>query len=228
MAGEPPAAGSRRPEAWHHARRSGSNRAATSCCRTGAPAPCGICSALLDHSAARSGGPDGTGFPQELQRGLDQRPRHAAPLARGAATAMPQPQSLPQRLVLACFNQHIGSMRVPGAVADLLGSRGELEVRTLDYGRWVSGEDGDVDLWRVPSICRTWGPFATAGCRAPPCCAGCGPASRPCGEGLTRWRALVKSPAPRPAGRVQRQSWFVPLFHPQLELSRTGVHGGCG
>ena len=46
-------------------------------------------------------------------------------------------------------------------------------------------------------------------------------------QGLTQWRASGAEPGPRALlAEVQRQGWFVPLFHHWLELeSRVGVHG---
>ncbi len=59
----------------------------------------------------------------------------------------PKPALLPTRLVLACFNQHLEFNECANAMASLLAEQGiRLEVRTLDYGRWVSGADEDVDL----------------------------------------------------------------------------------
>ncbi|WP_139751033.1 HTH-type transcriptional regulator SgrR [Aeromonas media] len=141
----------------------------------------------------------------------------------------PRPARLPTRLVLACFNQHLEFEECAGAMAGLLGSQGiELEVRTLDYGRWVSGTDEDVDLWLgtlnlehehafapyawlqgTPLLRRVWG------------------GQQALWQGLTQWRASGAEPGPRALlAEVQRRGWFVPLFHHWLELeSRVGVHG---
>ena len=55
-------------------------------------------------------------------------------------------------------------------------------MRTLDYGRWVSGEDEDVDLWFGTLNLEHEHAFAPyAWLQGTPCCAGCGAASRPCG-----------------------------------------------
>lgn len=139
------------------------------------------------------------------------------------------PQSLPQRLVLACFNQHIEFNECAGAMADLLGSQGiELEVRTLDYGRWVSGEDEDVDLWLGTLNLEHEGPFAPYGwLQGTPLLRRVWGSQLPLWQGLTQWRASGAEPGPRALmARVQQQGWFVPLFHHWLELeSRTGVHG---
>lgn len=141
----------------------------------------------------------------------------------------PRPQSLPQRLVLACFNQHIEFNECAGAMADLLGSQGiELEVRTLDYGRWVSGEDEDVDLWLGTLNLEHEGPFAPYGwLQGTPLLRRVWASQQALWQGLTQWRAHGEEPGPRALlAEVQRQSWFVPLFHHWLELeSRTGVHG---
>ncbi|MCQ4054971.1 HTH-type transcriptional regulator SgrR [Aeromonas jandaei] len=141
----------------------------------------------------------------------------------------PRPQSLPQRLVLACFNQHIEFNECAGAMADLLGSQGiELEVRTLDYGRWVSGEDEDVDLWLGTLNLEHEGPFAPYGwLQGTPLLRRVWASQLPLWQGLTQWRASGAEPGPRALmARVQQQGWFVPLFHHWLELeSRTGVHG---
>ncbi|MBL0667646.1 HTH-type transcriptional regulator SgrR [Aeromonas jandaei] len=140
-----------------------------------------------------------------------------------------RPQSLPQRLVLACFNQHIEFNECAGAMADLLGSQGiELEVRTLDYGRWVSGEDEDVDLWLGTLNLEHEGPFAPYGwLQGTPLLRRVWASQLPLWQGLTQWRASGAEPGPRALmARVQQQGWFVPLFHHWLELeSRTGVHG---
>lgn len=140
-----------------------------------------------------------------------------------------RPQSLPQRLVLACFNQHIEFNECAGAMADLLGSQGiELEVRTLDYGRWVSGEDEDVDLWLGTLNLEHEGPFAPYGwLQGTPLLRRVWGSQLPLWQGLTQWRASGAEPGPRALmARVQQQGWFVPLFHHWLELeSRTGVHG---
>ncbi len=141
----------------------------------------------------------------------------------------PGPVSLPARLVLACFNQHLEFNECASAMSSLLAEQGiQLEVRTLDYGRWVSGEDEDVDLWfgtlnlehehafapyawlqGTPLLRRVWG------------------GQQALWQGLTQWRAHGEEPGPRALlAEVQRQSWFVPLFHHWLELeSRVGVHG---
>ncbi|WP_071913248.1 HTH-type transcriptional regulator SgrR [Aeromonas sp. SCS5] len=141
----------------------------------------------------------------------------------------PRPQSLPQRLVLACFNQHIEFNECAGAMADLLGSQGiELEVRTLDYGRWVSGEDEDVDLWLGTLNLEHEGPFAPYGwLQGTPLLRRVWASQLPLWQGLTQWRASGAEPGPRALmAWVQQQGWFVPLFHHWLELeSRTGVHG---
>ncbi|MCF7716596.1 HTH-type transcriptional regulator SgrR [Aeromonas jandaei] len=141
----------------------------------------------------------------------------------------PRPQSLPQRLVLACFNQHIEFNECAGAMADLLGSQGiELEVRTLDYGRWVSGEDEDVDLWLGTLNLEHEGPFAPYGwLQGTPLLRRVWASQLPLWQGLTQWRASGAEPGPRALmAQVQQQGWFVPLFHHWLELeSRTGVHG---
>ena len=141
----------------------------------------------------------------------------------------PKPALLPTRLVLACFNQHLEFNECANAMASLLAEQGiRLEVRTLDYGRWVSGEDEDVDLWLgtlnlehehafapyawlqgTPLLRRVWG------------------GQQALWQGLTQWRASGAEPGPRDLlAEVQRQGWFVPLFHHWLELeSRVGVHG---
>ncbi|MGY3942026.1 HTH-type transcriptional regulator SgrR [Aeromonas tecta] len=165
----------------------------------------------------------------ELQRGwtsaLGLLPHWREPLP----SPQPGPAQLPVRLVLACFNQHLEFNECAGAMASLLGEQGiTLEVRSLDYDRWVSGEDEDVDLWLgtlnlehaqafapyawllgTPLLQKVW--------------------SRQTGlwQGLTQWRACGAEPGPRALlAEVQRQHWFVPLFHHWLELeSRVGVHG---
>ena len=141
----------------------------------------------------------------------------------------PKPALLPTRLVLACFNQHLEFNECANAMASLLAEQGiRLEVRTLDYGRWVSGADEDVDLWLgtlnlehehafapyawlqgTPLLRRVWG------------------GQQALWQGLTQWRASGAEPGPRALlAQVQRQGWFVPLFHHWLELeSRVGVHG---
>ena len=141
----------------------------------------------------------------------------------------PKPALLPTRLVLACFNQHLEFNECANAMASLLAKQGiRLEVRTLDYGRWVSGADEDVDLWLgtlnlehehafapyawlqgTPLLRRVWG------------------GQQALWQGLTQWRASGAEPGPRALlAQVQRQGWFVPLFHHWLELeSRVGVHG---
>lgn len=141
----------------------------------------------------------------------------------------PTPTRLPERLVLACFNQHLEFEECAGAMAGLLAEQGiALEVRTLDYGCWVSGADEDVDLWLgtlnlehehafapyawlqgTPLLRRVWG------------------GRQALWQGLTQWRASGVEPGPRALlAEVQRQGWFVPLFHHWLELeSRVGVHG---
>ncbi|MND68012.1 HTH-type transcriptional regulator SgrR [compost metagenome] len=141
----------------------------------------------------------------------------------------PKPALLPTRLVLACFNQHLEFNECANAMASLLAEQGiRLEVRTLDYGRWVSGADEDVDLWLgtlnlehehafapyawlqgTPLLRRVWG------------------GQQALWQGLTQWRASGAEPGPRALlAEVQRQGWFVPLFHHWLELeSRVGVHG---
>lgn len=165
----------------------------------------------------------------ELQRGWT-RALGLLPHWRETQSAPePTPTRLPERLVLACFNQHLEFEECAGAMAGLLAEQGiALEVRTLDYGRWVSGADEDVDLWLgtlnlehehafapyawlqgTPLLRRVWG------------------GRQALWQGLTQWRASGVEPGPRALlAEVQRQGWFVPLFHHWLELeSRVGVHG---
>ncbi|WP_421248739.1 HTH-type transcriptional regulator SgrR [Aeromonas jandaei] len=165
----------------------------------------------------------------ELQRGWTSALGMLPHWREALPPPQPRPQSLPQRLVLACFNQHIEFNECAGAMADLLGSQGiELEVRTLDYGRWVSGEDEDVDLWLGTLNLEHEGPFAPYGwLQGTPLLRRVWGSQLPLWQGLTQWRASGADPGPRALmARVQQQGWFVPLFHHWLELeSRTGVHG---
>ncbi|WP_321149681.1 HTH-type transcriptional regulator SgrR [Aeromonas jandaei] len=165
----------------------------------------------------------------ELQRGWTSALGMLPHWREALPPPQPRPQSLPQRLVLACFNQHIEFNECAGAMADLLGSQGiELEVRTLDYGRWVSGEDEDVDLWLGTLNLEHEGPFAPYGwLQGTPLLRRVWASQLPLWQGLTQWRASGAEPGPRALmARVQQQGWFVPLFHHWLELeSRTGVHG---
>ncbi|CAJ1783478.1 HTH-type transcriptional regulator SgrR [Aeromonas jandaei] len=165
----------------------------------------------------------------ELQRGWTSALGMLPHWREALPPPQPRPQSLPQRLVLACFNQHIEFNECAGAMADLLGSQGiELEVRTFDYGRWVSGEDKDVDLWLGTLNLEHEGPFAPYGwLQGTPLLRRVWGSQLPLWQGLTQWRASGAEPGPRALmARVQQQGWFVPLFHHWLELeSRTGVHG---
>lgn len=165
----------------------------------------------------------------ELQRGWTSALGMLPHWREALPPPQPRPQSLPQRLVLACFNQHIEFNECAGAMADLLGAQGiELEVRTLDYGRWVSGEDEDVDLWLGTLNLEHEGPFAPYGwLQGTPLLRRVWCSQLPLWQGLTQWRASGAEPGPRALmARVQQQGWFVPLFHHWLELeSRTGVHG---
>ncbi|QWL59860.1 HTH-type transcriptional regulator SgrR [Aeromonas jandaei] len=165
----------------------------------------------------------------ELQRGWTSALGMLPHWREALPPPQPRPQSLPQRLVLACFNQHIEFNECAGAMAELLGSQGiELEVRTLDYGRWVSGEDEDVDLWLGTLNLEHEGPFAPYGwLQGTPLLRRVWASQLPLWQGLTQWRASGAEPGPRALmARVQQQGWFVPLFHHWLELeSRTGVHG---
>ncbi|WP_421226507.1 HTH-type transcriptional regulator SgrR [Aeromonas jandaei] len=165
----------------------------------------------------------------ELQRGWTSALGMLPHWREALPPLQPRPQSLPQRLVLACFNQHIEFNECAGAMADLLGAQGiELEVRTLDYGRWVSGKDEDVDLWLGTLNLEHEGPFAPYGwLQGTPLLRRVWGSQLPLWQGLTQWRASGAEPGPRALmARVQQQGWFVPLFHHWLELeSRTGVHG---
>ncbi|MFL9628818.1 HTH-type transcriptional regulator SgrR [Aeromonas jandaei] len=165
----------------------------------------------------------------ELQRGWTSALGMLPHWREALPPPQPRPQSLPQRLVLACFNQHIEFNECAGAMADLLGAQGiELEVRTLDYGRWVSGEDEDVDLWLGTLNLEHEGPFAPYGwLQGTPLLRRVWGSQLPLWQGLTQWRASGAEHGPRALmARVQQQGWFVPLFHHWLELeSRTGVHG---
>lgn len=165
----------------------------------------------------------------ELQRGWTSALGMLPHWREALPPPQPRPQSLPQRLVLACFNQHIEFNECAGAMADLLRAQGiELEVRTLDYGRWVSGEDEDVDLWLGTLNLEHEGPFAPYGwLQGTPLLRRVWASQLPLWQGLTQWRASGAEPGPRALmARVQQQGWFVPLFHHWLELeSRTGVHG---
>lgn len=141
----------------------------------------------------------------------------------------PRPARLPTRLVLACFNQHLEFEECAGAMAGLLGSQGiELEVRTLDYGRWVSGTDEDVDLWLGTLNLEHEHAFAPyAWLQGTPLLRKVWGGQQRLWQGLTQWRASGAEPGPRALlAEVQRRGWFVPLFHHWLELeSRVGVHG---
>ena len=141
----------------------------------------------------------------------------------------PRPARLPTRLVLACFNQHLEFEECAGAMAGLLGSQGiELEVRTLDYGRWVSGTDEDVDLWLGTLNLEHEHAFAPyAWLQGTPLLRKVWGSQQRLWQGLTQWRASGEEPGPRALlASVQQQGWFVPLFHHWLELeSRVGVHG---
>ncbi|MFQ1768520.1 HTH-type transcriptional regulator SgrR [Aeromonas veronii] len=165
----------------------------------------------------------------ELQRGWTSALGMLPHWREALPPPQPRPQSLPQRLVLACFNQHIEFNECAGAMADLLGSQGiELEVRTLDYGRWVSGEDEDVDLWLGTLNLEHAGPFAPyAWLQGTPLLRKVWGSQYTLWQGLTQWRASGEEPGPRTLlATVQQQGWFVPLFHHWLELeSRVGVHG---
>lgn len=141
----------------------------------------------------------------------------------------PEPAALPTRLVLACFNQHLEFEECANAMASLLGEQGiRLEVRTLDYGRWVSGADEDVDLWLGTLNLEHEGPFAPyAWLQGTPLLQQVWGGQQALWQGLAQWRASGAEPGPRALlAEVQRQGWFVPLFHHWLELeSRAGVHG---
>ncbi|WP_434664491.1 HTH-type transcriptional regulator SgrR [Aeromonas sp. NJAU223] len=165
----------------------------------------------------------------ELQRGWTSALGLLPHWREGLAASLPEPERLPARLVMACFNQHLEFDECGRAMASLLAEQGiRLEVRFLDYDRWVSGVDEDVDLWLgtlnleheqafapyawlqgTPLLRRVWG------------------GQQALWQGLTQWRAEEEAPGPRALlAQVQRQHWFVPLFHHWLELeSRVGVHG---
>jgi SgrR family transcriptional regulator len=141
----------------------------------------------------------------------------------------PEPAALPRRLVLACFNQHLEFHECAGAMTSLLAEWGiALEVRTLDYGRWVSGEDEDVDLWLGTLNLEHEGPFAPyAWLQGTPLLQRVWSKQSALWQGLAAWRASGHESGPRLLlARLQQQAWFVPLFHHWLELeSRVGVHG---
>ena len=131
--------------------------------------------------------------------------------------------------MLACFNQHLEFNECANAMASLLAEQGiRLEVRTLDYGRWVSGADEDVDLWLGTLNLEHEHAFAPyAWLQGTPLLRKVWGGQQRLWQGLTQWRASGAEPGPRPLlAEVQRQGWFVPLFHHWLELeSRVGVHG---
>ena len=141
----------------------------------------------------------------------------------------PAPARLPTRLVLACFNQHLEFEECAGAMSSLLAEQGiTLEVRTLDYGHWVSGADEDVDLWLGTLNLEHEHAFASyAWLQGTPLLRRVWGKRQALWQGLTQWRASGVEPGPRALlAEVQRQGWFVPLFHHWLELeSRVGVHG---
>ncbi len=140
------------------------------------------------------------------------------------------PEQLPRQLVLACFNQHL-EFNVCQRHEQPAGRAGiRLEVRTLDYGRWVSGADEDVDLWLGTLNLEHEHAFAPyAWLQGTPLLRKVWGSQQRLWQGLTQWRASGKEPGPRALlASVQQQGWFVPLFHHWLELeSRVGVHG-CG
>lgn len=165
----------------------------------------------------------------ELQRGWTSALGLLPHWREALPTPLPTPAQLPGRLVLACFNQHLEFNECANAMSSLLTEQGiSLEVRTLDYGRWVSGEDEDVDLWLGTLNLEHAGPFAPyAWLQGTPLLRKVWGSQHELWQGLMQWRASGEEPGPRALlARVQQQSWFVPLFHHWLELeSRVGVHG---
>ena len=173
------------------------------------PPAAGSCPAPVAEPAAQPHRPDGAGRPSCSGAG----PVRWACCPIGARPVRPRAHADPfaGRLVLACFNQHLEFEECAGAMAGLLAEQGiALEVRTLDYGRWVSGRTGRGSLARHPQ------PGARARLRpyawlqGTPCCAGYG-GRQTLWRGLTQWRASGVEPGPRALlAEVQRQGWFVP------------------
>lgn len=165
----------------------------------------------------------------ELQRGWTSALGLLPHWREALPAPLPNPTRLPTTLVLACFNQHLEFNECAGAMSSLLAEQGiRLEVRTLDYGRWVSGADEDVDLWLGTLNLEHEHAFAPyAWLLGTPLLRQVWASQRPLWQGLTQWRASGEEPGPRALlARVQQQGWFVPLFHHWLELeSRVGVHG---
>ncbi len=102
--------------------------------------------------------------------------------------------------MLACFNQHLEFNECANAMSSLLGSQGiELEVRTLDYGRWVSGEDEDVDLWLGTLNLEHAGPFAPyVWLQGTPLLRKVWGSQHELWQGLIQWRASGTEPGPAP------------------------------
>ena len=165
----------------------------------------------------------------ELQRGWTSALGLLPHWREALPALLPTPAQLPGRLVLACFNQHLEFNECANAMSSLLAEQGiRLEVRTLDYGRWVSGEDEDVDLWLGTLNLEHAGPFAPyAWLQGTPLLRKVWSCQHELWQGLMQRRASGEEPGPRALlATVQQQSWFVPLFHHWLELeSRVGVHG---
>ncbi|HHQ4780282.1 TPA: HTH-type transcriptional regulator SgrR [Aeromonas veronii] len=165
----------------------------------------------------------------ELQRGWTSALGLLPHWREALPAPLPTPAQLPGRLVLACFNQHLEFNECANAMSSLLAEQGiRLEVRILDYSRWVSGEDEDVDLWLGTLNLEHAGPFAPyAWLQGTPLLRKVWGSQYTLWQGLTQWRASGEEPGPRTLlATVQQQGWFVPLFHHWLELeSRVGVHG---
>ncbi|MGL5815458.1 MAG: HTH-type transcriptional regulator SgrR [Aeromonas sp.] len=165
----------------------------------------------------------------ELQRGWTSALGLLPHWREAQADPGPEPAELPTQLVLACFSQHLEFNECGRAMASLLAEQGiALEVRTLDYDRWVSGVDEDVDLWLGTLNLEHEQAFAPyAWLQGTPLLRRVWAGQQGLWQGLTQWRACGVEPGPRALlAEVQRQGRFVPLFHHWLELeSRVGVHG---
>ena len=140
----------------------------------------------------------------ELQRGWTSALGLLPHWREALPAPLPTSVQLPGRLVLACFNQHLEFNECANAMSSLLAEQGiRLEVRTLDYGRWVSGEDEDVDLWLGTLNLEHAGPFAPyAWLQGTPLLRKVWGSQHELWQGLMQWRASrCRAWPPRPAGK---------------------------
>ncbi|ENY71672.1 ABC transporter substrate-binding protein [Aeromonas diversa CDC 2478-85] len=145
------------------------------------------------------------------------------------ASLPPEGVSLPHRLVLACFKQHLEFAALAAVMGSILREEGvELEVREVDYHSWACGDLEGVDLWLGAVNLEQASDYAVyAWLQELPLLRAVWHEALSFWQGLPLWRSGQQGVALREEmAQLQREALFMPLFHHWLELeNQYGVNG---